>query len=139
MMFRLGVVGIIAVLLSGCKTPVLPMPPFASVGDAQIAVNVKAGSGKSFPQGSRVVVVLADISGQGGEPVALGGDSIPMSQADSKVRVSFPADMEKMKPCREKGRCGVLVQVVRGSSVELANEQPVGFRLGQNKVDVVVE
>ena len=139
MMFRLGAVLISAVLLSGCKTPVLPMPPFASVGDAQIAVNVKAGNGKSFPKGSRVVVVLADISGKDGEPVALGGDSIPMSQADSKVRVSFPADVKKMRPCREKGRCGVLVQVVGGSSVALPNEQPVNFRLGQGKVDVVVE
>lgn len=139
MIFRLGALLSAAVLLSGCKTPVLPMPPFASVGDAQIVVNVKAGAGKSFSRGSRVVVVLADVSGKDGEPVALGGDSIPMSQADSKIRVSFPADVKKMSPCREKGRCGVLVQVVRGSSVALANEKPVDFRLGQGKVDVVVE
>ncbi len=128
-----------SLLLASCNTSVLPIPPLAEVGDTFISVSVKAKGRQLLPGGSRVIVVLADISNSARAPVTLGGDSIPMSQDDREIRITFPADMKTMKRCKIRGKCGMMVQVVKNSYVVFSNRKPVPFRLGQKNTIVRVE
>lgn len=128
-----------SLLLASCNTSVLPTPPLAKVGDTLISVSVKAKGRQLLPGGSRVIVVLADISNPARAPVALGGDSIPMSQEDREVRITFPADIKAMRKCKIRGKCGMVVQVVKNSYVVFSNRKPVPFRLGQKNTIVRVE
>ncbi len=137
--FAGALIGATLTILASCNTSVLPTPPLAEVGDTFISVSVKAEGRQLLPRGSRVVVVLADITNKSKAPVALGGDSIPMSQADSAIRIAFPADLKTMRKCKRRGVCGVLVQVVKRNSVVLSNRTPVPFKLGQKNIVVRVE
>lgn len=127
--------------LVGCATPgLLPSPPEARLGNANIALNVRSKNAQEFPKGANIRVSLINMAqGSLANPVTVAGDDINLTQADRGVRISFPADRDKLQPCRQKDVCAFLVQVVRNQRVLFHNMQPVFYRAGQKRVIVIVE
>ena len=112
--------------------------PTVSTGDATISLTVSTRGRSLFPEGSEIVITLADISGGLQYPRPLIGDTIRLSQPDQDVRISLPADRAKIIACRKPNVCGLYVRVVKDGRVLLGNRSPVAYRMGQKNLTVFV-
>ena len=116
----------------------LQSAPRVSTGDATISVIVSTRGQTLFPEGSEIVITLADISGGLQNPRPLVGDTIRLSQPDQGVRISLPADRANLIACRKPNVCGLYVRVVKNGRVLLGNRSPVPYVMGQKNITVIV-
>lgn len=121
--------------LAGCGGSL--QPPAAQIGDASLTVTVRLASPGRMPPGAEVEIMLSDISGV--VPAPLAGDTIRISEGDRSIRVSVPADAQKINRCRKKGTCGVFVRIKKSGSVLYRNASPVAYVHSQRNITVHVK
>ncbi|MGI9387292.1 MAG: hypothetical protein ACR2OX_07655 [Methyloligellaceae bacterium] len=115
-----------------------PDAPSANRGDATLTVTIRTQGKDTLPQGSSIVVTLADISKNLSNPLPIAGDTVHMSQPDQKIRVSVPTDRAQINICRKANVCGLYVRVVKNGRVLLGNRAPVPYRAGQKLLTITV-
>ncbi len=124
--------------LNGCTQPEVALPPLSQKGDTSLTVTVRLSGNGQFPAGSRMIITLADVSGQGPDSKALAGDVVTLSQPDRNVRITIPVDGNKITVCRAKKVCGVSVKVVRGAKIIYQSHKYAPYVTGQSSVTVAV-
>ena len=116
----------------------LPQAPSVRTGDTTLTVTITTGGRDQLPQGSAIVITLADISKGLDNPPSIAGDTVHMSQPDQKVRISLPVDRSQINVCRRPNFCGLYVRVVKDGRVLFGNRSPVPYRAGQKLLNVMV-
>lgn len=108
--------------LAGCGQPIAP-PPIAQTGDGRLMVQLRTASG-TMPAGALVVIAIERVAAPG---VALAGDQLTLSQADTGVAIGIALDKAAVAACGARGQCQVTATVSRGGAILFRADRPAGY------------